>query len=163
MFARIPVAVFVLVSCGFIASSAGAAPVSHKCGSTINRVVKTDSPAFQTSATTPQPVPGAGITVDVPDGEKRCVIVRFSGAASCSATASADICTIMVAEPGVAALDPPVNGLDFNDENPNVAAHSFEWVRVLGPGSHPIKVLADGRGCRIVDALIVTIPEENTP
>lgn len=124
-----------------ISPQAHAAVVNHKCGAPISSTVKTELITFSTASTSFVNVPGASTTVSIPSGGTRCVKVRFSATASCSTTGSLDECVIRVSEPGI-AFDPNTNGINFIEEQPGEAAHSFEWVKILGAGSHTITVEA---------------------
>jgi hypothetical protein len=125
-----------------LSPSVSIAAVTHSCGAPIRSIVKTEIGGFTTSSTTFVNLPGAVPTINVPAGETQCVKVRFSAMVSCSQTGDADICSILVVEPGVVAFDPPFNGVNFIVENNNYEARSFEWVKELGAGSHTIRVLA---------------------
>jgi hypothetical protein len=117
-------------------------PVTHKCGKPLSSIVKTEFALFSTNSTTFKTLPGSTTTIDVGDGG--CIKVRLFAEMRCSETANNDICTFRAVEPGVAALDPPVNGVTFIGEGGQTgfSTHSFAWVKEFGPGKHKIAVQA---------------------
>jgi hypothetical protein len=126
----------------FSPTPAAADVVTHKCGKPVSSIVKTQLGLFSTNSTTFENLPGSTTTVDVGDGG--CVKVRLFAEMRCSETANNDICTFRVVEPGVAALDPPLNGVTFIGEGGQTgySTHSFAWVGEFGPGKHKIAVQA---------------------
>jgi len=128
----------VLIASLVFAPSLSWAATAHACAATLSRTILTQITSFKTQSTTFVNVPGAAAMVNVPAGQTRCVIVRFSASSSCSETSAFDVCTIRVVEPAKVALDPPLNGIDFADGSVGLAAHSFEWVKRFGPGKHTI-------------------------
>ena len=124
------------------AASAVADPITHKCGKPVSSILKTEFAQFTTNSTTFQNLPSSTTTVDV--GKGGCIKVRLFAEMRCSQTANNDVCTFRAIEPGVTALDPPVNGVAFIGEGgpAGFSTHSFAWVKEFGPGKHKIAVQA---------------------
>jgi hypothetical protein len=110
------------------------------CGPTIRNLAKTNYPNMTTSATTFTNIPQAAVTVNVPSGEQRCVKIRFSAFARCYHAGGGPIidnCYIRMIVEGSSLPAPPVNGFSFASED--LIVHSFEWIKMLDPGSHIIR------------------------
>jgi hypothetical protein len=77
------------------------------------------------------------VTFTVPAGTTQCVKVRFTAVAECPLS-----CFLHAAENNN-RLHPafPANGTRFSTDDTNAGtAHSFEWVKRVGPGSHTVQV-----------------------
>jgi hypothetical protein len=130
----------VLVLSVFVISAAEAAPVTTICGSLIRAIHKTNVDQFSfSSETVPTPAPG-GIQVTVPNGQTRCVRVRFSAEAECP-----NNCFVRA----VATKGPTTNELNpaapdifrfSSDGMNNGTAHSMEWIERLDEGTWSIRV-----------------------
>jgi hypothetical protein len=111
----------------------------HSCGATLKSVVKTETSQFTTQSTTFVSLPGAAVTVVVPAGETRCVKARLYVVASCTETAANDLCAIRMDDVGIGVFDPAINGIDIAPGGVAPAAYAFQWVKVLGEGTHQIR------------------------
>ena len=139
--ARTGIVVGVLVPAGLAAPPQAEAVVTTKCGAVIQSTVKSEAFAlFTTQSTAFVNVPGAAISVTVPDGETRCVKARLSVIGKCADTAAFDLCAVRMAEVGVTLLDPPVNGVDMvTPSNGGHGAFTFQWIKRLEAGTHAIR------------------------
>ena len=114
----------------------------HSCGPVLKSIVKTETSEFTTQSTSFVSLPGATTNVVVPAGETRCIKARLYVVASCSETAANDFCGIRVSVVGGEAFDPPINGIDIAPSGAAPAAYAFQWVKVLGEGTHKIRPAA---------------------
>ena len=129
-------AVVVLTGATFM-SVAAAAPVTTQCGRLISSVSKTNIDFFTSASETPVFITGAGVNVNIPAGVTRCIRVRFSAVANCL------LACFLRAVAGTNELNPAwvSNPLRFSQDATNSgAAHSFEWVKRLGPGQHLVRI-----------------------
>ena len=127
-----------LSALAMLCSPASATISTFQCGAPIKSTVKRMiNNSFTTTSTAFVNVPGAGVTVNVPAGQTRCVRVRFSAVASCSGAGG---CYIQVHD----SLSPFHFGpnASFATGQPASAARSYEWVGRLDAGSHPIRIQA---------------------
>jgi hypothetical protein len=118
-----------------LAGGAAAAPgVVTNCGAPISSITKTMTNTFTFNLEQYVSVPGAGFIVRVPQGETRCLRVRFFASAYCPLS-----CFPRVMD-GTTTFEPSfVASLRFASGN-DAEAHAFEWVKRVGPGTHQIRV-----------------------
>jgi hypothetical protein len=119
-----------------------AAVTVHSCGPILKSVVKTETSEFTTQSASFVSLPGSTINVVVPAGETRCIKARLYVVASCSDAAANDLCAIRVGVVGGDVFDPPINGIDIAPSGVPPAAYAFQWVKVLGEGTHKIRPMA---------------------
>lgn len=120
---------------------AAATPVVTRCGATIHSVTKTEPTSdLGANSATFVALPGASITVKVPNGEERCLRIRLAGVTSCSGDVS-NFCRVKVTDNG-AAIAP--SSIAFDSNNETNKARAFEWITRVGKGEHKISVRIRG-------------------
>ena len=114
---------------------AAATPVAIKCGEVINSTVLVEEVATATNSTSFSTIPGASVTVTVPDGVKRCVKVLFTGETDCASSFTATNCQVR-ARVGTSDMRPTGSGSrDFGSAKDGSGARAYQWVSVVsGPG-----------------------------
>ncbi|MDA0174143.1 hypothetical protein OJ998_33885 [Solirubrobacter taibaiensis] len=117
--------------------------IDHPCGPEQQSVVRTQSAVGSTNSTAPDPLGAATMTVNVPDGQTRCIRVLFTAETSCTGFAGApnDYCRIQATIDG-APMDP--NGAGFmtiDSEDASGDGHAFEWIKRVGDGPHVIELV----------------------
>ena len=117
------------------AAAAQRANIIVSCGAQTGNLIRTENTGLTFSNTTFVTLPGAVVGVSVPAGATRCVKVLFTAEAGATG-----FCYVRAVDNGIPLF--PDGGsfqaLVSNDATAN--AHSFEWVRRLGPGSHTISI-----------------------
>jgi hypothetical protein len=140
IFAGLLVAVPVLVA---LCASASAEFLveTTKCGAPINSTVKRGIDAQQTinPESTYVNVGAAGLMVNVPVGQTRCVRVRFSAALTCNSPSNISNCYIKVTDSLSPYIWDPAVALATDQY---ASAHSYEWAARLSAGSHLIRIQA---------------------
>ena len=134
--AAVPVAVL-------LCSPASADPgvLSTSCGAPISSTVKRGVDMQQTIASNNVyvNVTGAGVKVNVPAGQTRCVRVRFSANLTCDSPSDVSHCYVKVADDLSPFLWDPSVALATHEAG---GAHSYEWASRLSAGSHVIRIQA---------------------
>jgi hypothetical protein len=123
-----------------------AAPVGIPCGASIKTIARTNVDLFNTTSETPVRITGTGASFSVPAGDPQCVRIRFSAIASCP-----NACFLRAILDNNDELEPAwgANPLRFSHDAVNGGtAHSFEWVALVGPGSHSVHIqMQTGNTC----------------
>ena len=109
--------------------------VSVSCGAQTGNLVRTENASLTFSNTGFATLPGSGVSVNVPTGATRCVKVLFTAEAGAT-----NFCYVRAVDNGI-PLNPDggsFQALVSHDTTAN--AHSFLWVRRIGPGAHTISI-----------------------
>ena len=125
--------------------------ITKESGKSVSRVIargSTGSQVFETVAW--QDVVGAKATVKVPAGRQALVTARFSAESSCVGTGGkgGPYCAVRILIGGVQGH--PASGENFafdrsdagNEGAFSLEGHAMERFRILGPGTHVVKVQA---------------------
>jgi hypothetical protein len=111
------------------------------CGPNVGSTLVTQSTPMTMNMVPFQPLPGASVTVDVPDGKEQCIKVLFTAETACGLTANPDFCYVR-ARIDATPMDPngsPHQAIDSEDAT--ASAHAFEWVADhVQPGPHTVTI-----------------------
>ena len=84
--------------------------------------------------------PAPSTQVVVPDGQSRCIKVRFTAESACEGPGAADFCYVRALIDGV-PMDPNGGGFQALDsEDGTASAHAYEWVKRVGEGPHTVRI-----------------------
>src|SRR6476661_9948667 len=133
-----------LLAAAVTAATAGALQaeiVQINCGAPIQSIVPTSNELFQTTSKRFIRLQGAVATVRVPAGQRRCVKVRFTASATCSASVGFGTCFIRALADGE-QLNPRTNGNQafFGSASAEPTGIGYQWIGRLGDGEHVIQI-----------------------
>ena len=137
------------------------------CGPLEYSKLVTDRQERTTTSRTFTTVPNASVAITrVPAGQTRCVKVVFSAETACSATAAGDYCYVRALD-NAAVMQPDGGGFHaFDSDHATAQSHSFEWVRLVGPGDHIFRIqwrVRDNPTSFFIDEFTMDVQVYNMP
>jgi hypothetical protein len=110
------------------------------CGAPIESTFISDDTPFHTSSKSFVRINNAVFTTQVPDGETRCIKVRFTGGAICRGNSNPPTCFIRALIQGAVAHPFAGPNQGFGSAITNATGLGYQWAGRIGPGNHTIQI-----------------------